>query len=48
MNIGIIAQAGFNILDLTNDLEAVINNLNDTVLKDKWNLVWKVLKEWVQ
>ena len=34
MNIGVIAQAGYNILDLTNDLEAVINNLNDTVLKD--------------
>ena len=34
MNIGVIAQAGFNILDLTNDLEAVINNLNNTVLKD--------------
>ena len=34
MNIGVIAQAGYNILDLTNDLEAVINNLNNTVLKD--------------
>ena len=34
MNIGIIAQAGYNILDLTNDLEKVINDLNDTILKD--------------
>ncbi len=34
MNIGIIAQAGFNILDLTNDLEKVVNNLNATILKD--------------
>ena len=34
MNIGIIAQAGYNILDLTNDLEKVINDLNNTVLKD--------------
>ena len=34
MNIGIIAQAGYNILDLTNDLEKVINDLNNTILKD--------------
>ena len=34
MNIGIIAQAGFNILDLTNDLEQVVNDLNATILKD--------------
>ena len=34
MNIGVIAQAGYNILDLTNDLEKVINDLNATVLKD--------------
>ena len=34
MNIGIIAQAGYNILDLTNDLEKVVNDLNNTVLKD--------------
>ena len=34
MNIGIIAQAGFNILDLTNDIEQVVNDLNDTILKD--------------
>ena len=34
MNIGIIAQAGYNILDLTNDLEKVINDLNKTILKD--------------
>lgn len=25
-----------------------IKSKDDTVLKDKWNLVWKVLKEWVQ
>ena len=41
MNIGIIAQAGYNILDLTNDLEKVINDLNSTILKDNGlEFVW--------
>ena len=34
INIGVIAQAGADVLQLTDDMEKVINNLNNGILKD--------------
>ncbi|MBQ3033357.1 MAG: efflux RND transporter permease subunit, partial [Deferribacterales bacterium] len=41
INVGVIAQSGANVLKLTDDVEAVINNLNDGILKEQGiEFVW--------